>query len=355
MSERRGAVLAVLFACANAPPHKAAEPLPPPLEKATVCGPHAERLMAIYPDPATPPAAAAATGSTSDVRVTTADLSGDCSAPEIKTIYGDDDRYPVECVLDERVRSQALAVAEMLDKDELTDAPNDFQAIKSPQSFASRYKLCPGERFGSDLSFGYCTAFLVRPDVIATAAHCFKDEDVNEVRFVFSHARSNVVLMNEHLIASHDVFSVVGEPLIDSVHDVAVARLDHAPSDRSPVTIAPSALTDEANVYVLGHPRGLPTTVVLSTPVKVVADPTFTADLDTFGGNSGSPVFDVSSGEVAGVLVEGDRDFVRKRKCYVVKRCAPGECTGEIAQFANSVTALLPRLDVQQSAPSSQP
>ncbi|HAU89128.1 MAG TPA: serine protease, partial [Elusimicrobia bacterium] len=36
----------------------------------------------------------------------------------------------------------------------------------------------------------------------------------------------------------------------------------------------------------------------------------FVADLDTFGGNSGSPVFNTRTKKIEGILVRGDEDFL---------------------------------------------
>src|SRR5262249_26083654 len=80
-------------------------------------------------------------------------------------------------------------------------------------------------------------------------------------------------------------------------------------------------------VHVLGHPSGLPLKLARQdskSRVIVPSDPTattFVALLDTFGGNSGSPVF--RSGpetdphfEVEGILIEGRADYVEVKKGF---------------------------------------
>ena len=57
----------------------------------------------------------------------------------------------------------------------------------------------------------------------------------------------------------------------------------------------------------------------------------FTANLDTFGGNSGAPVFDMNTGLVEGIVVRGESDFNydSDRSCFVLNKCNEGECRGE--------------------------
>lgn len=52
-------------------------------------------------------------------------------------------------------------------------------------------------------------------------------------------------------------------------------------------------------------------------------DASFVADLDTFGGNSGSGVYDQASKKLVGILVQGEVDFVldKTRGCYLVNVC----------------------------------
>ncbi len=47
----------------------------------------------------------------------------------------------------------------------------------------------------------------------------------------------------------------------------------------------------------------------------------FVANLDTYGGNSGSPVVDARTYVVEGILVRGEDDFVQNDGCYVSLVC----------------------------------
>jgi len=49
----------------------------------------------------------------------------------------------------------------------------------------------------------------------------------------------------------------------------------------------------------------------------------YLANLDTYGGNSGSPVLSPASGLVEGILVDGQKDyeFFAEKGCYESRRC----------------------------------
>jgi V8-like Glu-specific endopeptidase len=82
---------------------------------------------------------------------------------------------------------------------------------------------------------------------------------------------------------------------------------------------------------VIGHPTGLPTKVSAGANVRSVNDVYFVANLDTFGGNSGSAVFNAETGEIEGILVRGERDYRYNsaRGCYVPNTCVNLGCRGE--------------------------
>lgn len=61
---------------------------------------------------------------------------------------------------------------------------------------------------------------------------------------------------------------------------------------------------------MIGYPRGLAEKFSLDRRISNNADPSyFSADLDCFHGNSGSPVFNSSTLKVEGIFVRGEGDF----------------------------------------------
>jgi len=71
----------------------------------------------------------------------------------------------------------------------------------------------------------------------------------------------------------------------------------------------------------------------------------FYTTLDTFKGNSGSPVFSRTSHKVIGVLVEGGVDLKSNGNCMVSNLCADRSCKGEriinLAYVKNEILPLI--------------
>lgn len=62
-------------------------------------------------------------------------------------------------------------------------------------------------------------------------------------------------------------------------------------------------ISDDAKVHVMGHPSGLPLNVADDSFIKNnMKDSYFVANLDTYGGSPGSPIFNSDTHEVEGIL-----------------------------------------------------
>ncbi len=126
-----------------------------------------------------------------------------------------------------------------------------------------------------------------------------------------------------------------------------VVRLERAAANRisARITDRPEGvqMAKEAEVYIIGHPCGLPLKVA-AHPKSVVTKAlptTFVARLDAFGGNSGSPVFNRSTHRVEGILIEGQKDFlkvnVRNRVAIYPLGGEDGETCYDICQVLQHV------------------
>jgi len=65
----------------------------------------------------------------------------------------------------------------------------------------------------------------------------------------------------------------------------------------------------------------------------------FVANLDTFGGNSGSGVYNQATKKLAGILVAGEVDYKpdTARGCYLLNLCPDNGCTGETVSRLSQV------------------
>jgi len=97
---------------------------------------------------------------------------------------------------------------------------------------------------------------------------------------------------------------------------------------------------------VIGHPVGLPVKVAGDAKVRDASPRYFVmTDLDTFGGNSGSAVFNAKTKLIEGILVRGGTDFVRSPagctvSCQVGQNEGKGEAVTKISALSSSIPAI---------------
>jgi len=265
-----------------------------------------------------------------------------------KVIYGTDDRQDVWELTQPADRNDVDCVVALFRNTQVTDNGNGTSTLQT-QNFGAARNLCSTERFRDQPIGAFCSGFLVAPDIIATAGHCADMSDVTTIRFVFgfrmTDAATAVTVINNSEIYSG--VSIIDRQEVGTGPDWALVRIDR------PVTnhrIAPIRRTgkipDAQAVHVVGHPVGLPTKFAGGAAVRDNGPAAFfVANLDTYGGNSGSPVFNSATREVEGILVRGETDFATQNGCRVSLVCPTSGCRGEdvtrATEFANLVPATL--------------
>eukprot|EP00939_MAST-03C_sp_MAST-3C-sp1_P003536 g3536.t1 len=181
---------------------------------------------------------------------------------------------------------------------------------------------------------GFCSGALVgSSNLISTAGHCVSDSntralnDVSSYKIVFNATKETLATGRLPLNTVFSVESVLASEWLTTSSGVEVdyglLKLSSSvdPSIATPanvtVTSRPSVTsTANADALLIGHPVGLPRKYNLANVARV-NDPegtsSFTFDFnvpfDAFGGNSGSGVFSLSTGEMIGILIQGRPDF----------------------------------------------
>ncbi len=242
-----------------------------------------------------------------------------------KTIYpGSPDRRKnlyAEAALDE-VKLQGRSVACMIHSGYLQQTPNGSQ-LQHAKTFGTHFQLDQHAKFYDELTAGTGTAFLVSSDLVLTAAHCvctnagLLDHANNQsTRFVFDFHMLGDKQCQETFDVDcvYSIKKVVAHCFVMHKNrklDWALVKLDRQVTGRVPLDLDfQSMLNEDTDVDVLGHPSGLPLKYTNDAKIKKIdhAD-CFEADLDTFGGNSGSPVFNTMTRKVIGILVRGLTDY----------------------------------------------
>jgi V8-like Glu-specific endopeptidase len=256
------------------------------------------------------------------------------SASALRPIYGDDrilddDRRGLSELNDSsgKLKELARSVAAVVSESSLIPDGENYKIVTSTLSLKA--DLEADSKFEDELAPGYCTAVLLTADTVLTARHCLPSlgtgtSGCGNTRFIFDFDQSKAELQQEQVRACTSISEE------DPLHDTAVVILDRPVTDRTPVRYLPtrSPKTGE-DVYVVGHPSGLPKKVSGPYPVLEQQGTKAFAQLNTFKGSSGSPVFSSEDYAFVGLLIAGASDYSKtktgKSQVSLYKRLTPKE------------------------------
>jgi Proprotein convertase P-domain/Trypsin-like peptidase domain len=269
-------------------------------------------------------------------------------AVQSNVIYGIDGRLDIYQVSDDRLKLLADSTVALIDNASLTVGASSV-VIKG-STFQSAYNLCPSEKFKEQSTPAFCSGSLVGEDTIITAGHCIKSAaDCSKTSFVFGFAVKNSGVLPTS-VAPSEVYkcaSIVKQVLDSGIgKDYAVIKLNRKVTGHAILKVRSSGEPSVGDsLVVIGHPTGLPTKITTGGKIRSVANADYLiASVDTYGGNSGSAVFNESTGLIEGILVRGEQDFVQQGSCTVSKVCAEGACRGEDITRISVVRPFIPNL-----------
>jgi V8-like Glu-specific endopeptidase len=252
---------------------------------------------------------------------------------EEKVIYGEDNRLDIFESQNVLYKNLANSTAAMIANNSLIDLGKDVSITGGTLEGDG---VCPDARFAKQPTAALCSGFLVGVDLLVTAGHCIESaEDCENHSWVFDYSNS-IEEKNTFKVPKKNIYQcqkIISRTLDRKTqNDFALIKLNR-PTDRSPLAIRKNGIIAEnTKLVVIGHPSGLPTKISDGANVRTNTNKYFfQTNLDTFGGNSGSAVFDSESGLVEGILVRGERDYERDSiaNCYRPKICKMDECRGE--------------------------
>ena len=280
-----------------------------------------------------------------------------------KLVYGTDDRVDVYAETNPARLQLAQSVCGLFPSSQVTSNGNGTFSIGLSSYTFNGDPACTGEPFRTQPVSAFCTGFLVGEDLIATAGHCFDAGDLSagNVRFVFGFQMSDAYTPVSTVPAAnvYTAVQLIAQENLGSAQDYAIIRVDRAvvASGALPLEIRRTGTVPVGTaIGVIGHPAGLPLKIAFGPTTQVYNNtPTthFVANLDTYGGNSGSPVFNATTGVVEGILVRGESDYVDTGSCFVSYQLADNQAGEEVTKttfFASLVPELSASITLGKAA-----
>jgi len=177
--------------------------------------------------------------------------------------------------------------------------------------------ICDKETlFNDEKKLSYCSGFFVSPSQVITAGHCvntwYKGRLIlkpEEIYVVSGWKRESKDKFNLEF-SKDDVYEVnYAIKKEDGNEDWAILFLKKNVENKKPLVLDRLDLySEEDPVFVIGYPLGMSVKLADDAKIFKITDEKLLMNSDTFGGNSGSPVFNKYN-RVIGILVRGKNDF----------------------------------------------
>ncbi|OGR57421.1 MAG: hypothetical protein A2X36_09200 [Elusimicrobia bacterium GWA2_69_24] len=272
------------------------------------------------------------------------------SGPRPEVIYGDDNRVDYYQIPTPYLKGLADSTVGLFEGGNVRIDPSGKVANLTTESYGDSYNLCSDEPFRDQFSGAFCSGSLVAPDIIMTAGHCVRTEAACQgTKFVFGFGVTQKGV-NPDSVAASEVYGctkIIAREEEGEGADFALVKLDRPVKNHKVLAINRAGTPAKGTpLFVIGHPAGLPTKLAGGAWVR---DPSpsgyFVANLDTYGGNSGSAVFNATSGKVEGILVRGENDFVwdSARSCRKSNQCENEGCRGEDVTKLDALSSFIPQ------------
>ncbi|HWN66422.1 MAG TPA: serine protease [Haliangium sp.] len=261
-----------------------------------------------------------------------------------EVVYGTDNRMDVFAHPDATLRARAQQATVALMSPSVINTSNPSNVTFNAPTLQEDFNLCSSERFLDDPTPAFCSGTLIDDDLVLTAGHCItRSRDCLNTRFVFNFYRTSDTTLQT--VTTADIFSctsIVARAQSSSkgkVLDYAIVRIDRPATPRftpAPVRKGLVPLSVGQNVAVIGSGSGVPFKIDAGGTVRDARSSIvdfFEATTDTFGGNSGSGVYETGTYQLAGILVRGEVDYVSNGTCNVVNTCSETGCSGEDSTY----------------------
>ncbi len=247
--------------------------------------------------------------------------------PSTKALYGHDDRIDVY-QSDYRGQKAAKLTVALVNKDNLIKSGGKYRL--QTQKYGTSQQLCSSVRYYNQPIGAFCSGILIGDQYVLTAGHCNKNTPCADISFLLdydmtSNSEARTVFERSQVYNCEKVIQKGSE---DSGSDWLILELDRAVKRKVTTKIAQNnnkSVND--NYTIIGHPSGLPKKIAANGYyIQRESAYLFRVSLDSYRGNSGSPVFDTNAlkqGQIklTGILVNGNSDYVPKGSCMIENHC----------------------------------
>ncbi|CAI2768155.1 trypsin-like serine peptidase [Flavobacterium collinsii] len=229
------------------------------------------------------------------------------------------------------IYAKSESVAMIVEKENLIKISPDIYQLNAAVTLGGRYKLCDGEAFANQIVVGCGTAFIIDKSTMMTAAHVFQ-RPLKNYAVVFGYRVINSLGTAETGIVIEDVYFPTEITQTYSGLDIVKFKTDREISRPVLQWEKSKNIKNGSEIYMLGYPMGLPEKLALNADVSNNSNfQYFYTSLDSFQGNSGSPVFNYETHKIIGILVSGMTDYELHGDCYKTTLCRQPDCPGEKA------------------------
>lgn len=238
----------------------------------------------------------------------------------IRGFKENDDRLDWYEITDENIKKDAQCVAVILMKNGVIDNGNGYSTLRT-KNYGKSFNLCECEHFRDQpiLRVPYFTGFLVKENIVATAGHCVNEKNVTSLCIVFGFKMMDpftpvTEVPKENI---YQGIEVIENGCKCNASDWALIKLDRKVKCTEIATLSRCDISCNQDVHVIGYPLGLPLKYTAGKNLCDNAGKThFTANLNIYSGNSGSPVFNSDTHKVIGIVVRGYHQYFK-----LVKNC----------------------------------
>lgn len=276
----------------------------------------------------------------------------------VKVVYGKDSRVDITSVSSNAIENLSKFSVALIRKSQLATSPDGAIELTG-KTLQQSGNFCPTEPFIQQRAASFCSGILFRGKYVLTAGHCMNEKtSCQDTAFVFGYQIPKGSPNWNYKVPAKNVFScrriiahhfLDGNPLVagNANHvrnDFTVVELDRQVANQGAIAVTASNPKLLDPVMVIGYPSGLP--LKLATGVVIEGNPNavyFRTNLDTYGGNSGSPVFN-QNGALEGILIQGHQDYARTSAgCIASVKCISNGnlCLGERVLKAHLIQKFL--------------